>query len=174
MKNKITKTIGFTAFTLMMFIAVAQISIYGQEEKEEVLTPSELSAQPSNRIVGVWMTTVTPRNCQTGVQVAPSFQGLITFSMGGTLAEYGANPMTPFRSPGHGIWAQYRGNGRYSFAFTFFPLTPTGVPVGRLRVTQRAVLDGDNFSSTGTFELRDPGGNVLATGCTTSTATPFE
>jgi len=173
MKNTYTETIGFAALTLMMFITVAQISVYGQE-KDEIVVPSDKADQSSNRIVGVWMTTVTPRNCQTGVQIAPPFQGLLTFNTGGTLAEYGPNPMTPFRSPGHGVWAQHRGNGRYLFSFTFFPLTPAGAPVGRFRVTQTAVLDGDDLSSTGSFELRDLGGTILATGCSSSTATPFE
>ena len=175
MKNKFLKTIGFTTLTMMMFIAASQISVYGQENEGKDVS-SELSANSKNRIVGVWLTTVTPRNCQTGDQVAPSFQGLITFNRGGTVAEYGANPMAPFRSPGHGIWKLIGSHGRYSFAFSFFPLTPAGIPVGRLKVTASVRLsENDNeTASSGSFELRDPNGNLIAAGCSSATGTRFE
>ena len=176
MKNTFLKTIGLAAFTLVVLFA-AQIVVTAQaQEKEGNETEQESSAWSVNKIVGVWVTTVTPRNCQTGVPVAPPFQSLVTFNKGRTMAEYGANPATPFRSNGQGIWEPADGPRRYSMAFTFFPLTSGGIPIGRIRVEQAIELSrsGNESQSSGSFVLRDPNGNVIATGCSTSTATRFE
>src|SRR3954471_5799533 len=43
-------------------------------------------------IAGAWQTVVTPRNCQTGEQVAPAFRGLATFHAHGKMSEYGIGP----------------------------------------------------------------------------------
>ena len=172
MKNKFTKTMVFSAAILAMFMA-AQISVIGQEISNRAVPAPQNWA---DRLVGVWETTVTPRNCVTGEQVAPSFIGLITFHQGGTLSEYGANPAAPFRTPGHGVWQRgYRGEGSYLFDFTFIPLTPAGAPVGRLAVTQTLEIarHSDNGSSSGSFQLTNTSGVVIGTGCTTSTATKF-
>ena len=176
MKNIFLKTIGITAFTLVVLFA-AQIAVTAQEqEKKGDDLVQDSSAWSANNIVGVWITTVTPRNCQTGLAVGPPFQSLVTYNKGGTMAEYGANPATPFRTNGQGIWKQTNGHRRYAIAFTFFPLTPGGIPIGRLRVEQTVKLsqNGNGNESSGSFVLRDPNGNVIATGCSTSTATRFE
>ncbi len=129
----------------------------------------------NDRIIDVWLTQVTPRNCLTGESVAPPFNSMLTLNQGGTMAEYGANPNTPYRSPGHGLWTRERGRNNYSMAFTFFPLNPAGIPIGRIRVEQDVHLgNGPNeMESYGGFVLRDFDGNVLATGCTTATGRRF-
>ena len=164
MKHTIVR-ISFTIFAAL-FIAVGQHSLYAQD-KEGLGT----SFQSANRIVGAWETTVTPRNCETGEQVGPPFNGLLTFNEGGTIAEYAANPAAPHRSPGHGIWVS-TGSSTYTMRFSFISLTPTGVPVGRMRVSQLVELSrfSDESSSSGTFVLTSFSGVVLASGCTTSTA----
>lgn len=173
MKNKFAKTTAFAAVILAIVIA-AQISVNGQEMegKDSFYAPSN----PTDRLIGVWETTVTPRNCVTGEQLAPSFIGLITFHQGGTLSEYGANPATPFRTPGHGVWQRgWRGEGSYYFEFTFIPLTPAGAPVGRLAVNQTLEIarHSNTGSSSGSFRLTNTSGVVIGTGCSTSTATKF-
>ena len=164
MNNKIG-TISF-AIVAFLIIAAGQNSLHGQGK-----AVSASSFQSADRIVGAWETTVTPRNCETGEQVAPAFHGVITFNEGGTVAEYGANPATPYRTPGHGIWASY-GGSNYSMRFSFLPLTPAGAPVGRMRVSQDLELSrfSDESSSSGSFVLTNFNGIVLATGCSTSTA----
>jgi hypothetical protein len=170
MKNYGKKHIG----TLLAVIAICaafaiQSNISAQGKSDEASLSMDQSA---DRIVGAWETTVTPVNCNTGEQVAPAFYGVITFNEGGTVAEFGANPTTPYRTPGHGIWSSGRGNNAYTFKFSFLPLTPAGAPVGRMRVTQ--VLELPRFSdvstSYGGFVLSNLAGNVIATGCSTSTA----
>lgn len=155
------------AIAALLIIAAGQSSLQAQ-----IKEGFETSFQSANRIVGAWETTVTPRNCETGEQVAPSFHGVITFNEGGTVAEYAANPATPYRTPGHGIWVSNGGGSNYSMRFSFLPLTPAGAPVGRLRVSQDGELSrfSDEKSSSGTFVLTNFSGVVLASGCTTSTA----
>jgi len=105
-------------------------------------------SQSANRIVGAWETSVQPRNCETGDPLGPPFPGVITFNQGGTVAEYGANPMTPYRTPGHGVWTNDGGGSIYAMKFSFIPLTPAGGPVGTLGVTQD--LERRRFSNEST------------------------
>lgn len=165
MNNKVV-SISF-AIAAFLLIAAGQNSLHAQGKVEAVM-----SLQSANRIVGAWETTVTPSNCDTGEPVGPSFNGVITFNEGGTVAEYAANPATPYRTPGHGIWVSNGGGSNYSMKFSFIPLTPTGAPVGRIRVTQVLELGrfSDEGSSSGSFVLTNFAGIVLATGCTTSTS----
>ena len=153
------------SFALLMIVA-GQSSLQAQTKLE-----IESSFQSANRIVGAWETTVTPRNCDTGEPSGPAFHGVITFNEGGTIAEYGANPASPFRTPGHGIWAS-NVSGNYSMKFSFMPLTSAGAPIGRIRVSQELELDrfSDVSTSSGGFVLTNFAGVVLASGCTTSTA----
>src|SRR6187431_625383 len=142
MKNYGKKHIGISLAVIALFAAGAiQTSSYAQGKNDEASSPTN---QSPDRLVGAWETTVTPVNCITGEQVAPSFYGVSTYNEGGTLAEFGANPTTPYRTPGHGIWASEGGHGTYTMKFSFLPLTPAGVPVGRMRVTQ--VLELPRFS----------------------------
>ncbi len=163
MKTNIVKYFRISLAAAVVFVAAAaQNALHAQDVED--------AADNSATMVGAWETTVTPRNCETGEQVAPSFNGVITFNKGGTIAEFGANPATPYRTPGHGIWTST--GRRNSMRFTFMPLTPAGAPVGRMRVTQDGELSksGDESTSSGFFELTSFGGVVLATGCSTATA----
>jgi len=166
MKNNCAK-ISLAAIALL-FIAAGHNTLHAQGKAD-----SESLNQSPNRIVGAWETTVTPVNCTTGEQVAPSFHGVSTYNEGGTLAEFGANPATPYRTPGHGIWVSNGGGSSYSMKFSFLPLTPAGAPIGRMRVTQDFELSrfSDELTSTGSFVLSNFAGVVLSTGCSTAIAT---
>jgi len=171
MKNYANKHIGTLLAVIAVFAAAAiQTSISAQGKADEASLSMEQSA---DRIVGAWETTVTPVDCNTGQQVAPSFYGVSTYNEGGTLAEFGANPTTPYRTPGHGIWSSQGGRGIYKMKFSFLPLTPAGAPIGRMRVTQTLELPrfSDVLTSYGSFELSNLAGNVIATGCSTAVAT---
>ncbi len=165
MKTKLVK-ISF-ATVVLLFIAVGHNSLYAQGKAESLS-----SFQSANRIVGAWETTVQPLNCATGDPVGPAFNGVITFNEGGTIAEYGANPATPYRTPGHGIWVSNGGGSNYSMKFSFIPLTPAGAPIGRIRVTQDLELSrfSDESTSSGTFILTNFAGVVLNSGCTSAAA----
>ncbi len=176
MKTRSAKTIAIGCLTLILLVAGARTSTMGQEI-EQTGDAQKTSDSSQNSVIGVWETTVTPRNCLTGEAAGPAFIGLVTFHKGGTVSEYGANPATPFRTPGHGIWqaAPWLGEDRYLMNFTFIPLTPAGAPVGRLKVSQTLEYKRylDQSSTTGGFQLFSPSGIVIGSGCSTSTATRF-
>ncbi len=176
MKNKFMQMIVGTFLGILLLVSVTQILVFGQE--------GEIQGQQAPGIVGVWQTVVTPRNCQTGESVAPPFQGLSTYNEGGTMAEFAASSSPSLRSPGHGVWET--GNGprpalasnvfNFTLAFTFIRFNPDGTFAGRNTVRQTVTLgpSGNEFTSTGTVEVFAANGNLIAVGCSTSTATRFE
>jgi hypothetical protein len=137
------------------------------------------SADSGDRtIVGVWRTVVTPRNCQTGEQVAPAFRGLTTFHAHGILSEYGVGPGSSpaLRSPGHGVWQREQGWHDYSFALTFNRYNATGAFIGSQTV--RAALElggnGDEFTTQIAADILDANDRVVVTTCATSVGTRFD
>lgn len=161
------KIAAATIFGLLMLIGSAQLLVSGQESK------NESSEDSSNRrsIVGTWQTSVTPRNCATGVPVAPAFPGILTFNEGGTLT--GTSTAV---SSVYGVWKREEGRRNYSFAFLSLRYNSTGVFIGTQKVRQTVEINsnGNDFTSTGTVEILDVNGNVIGTGCSTSTGTRFE
>ena len=166
-------TIAGTFLVLFMICGAAQVKVSGQENDFDQKTAEKNS---SKSIVGVWETSVTIRNCETGAPLSPEFQGLSTYNSGGTYTESsgGGNPI--LRSAGHGVWERESGWRNYSLKFTFLRFSPTGVLIGKQRVFQTLELseNGDQLTSSGRFEVLDLSGNVLGSGCSTVTATRFE
>ena len=160
-----------TIFGLLMIAGSTQLLVSGQELKNESSREAENNSSRDNRIVGTWQTLVTPRNCQTGVQVAPAFPGLLTFNRGGTLT--GTSTVV---STVYGVWNRNRFVQSYSFAFISLRYSPAGAFIGTQKVRQTAELgaSGNDFTTTGTVEVLDASGNIIATGCSTSTGTRFE
>ena len=161
-------TISKISSTMLLIIAFVMggftVSALGQGQSDD------------NSIVGVWKTVVTPINCQTGDPLSPtSFRGLLTFNSGGTMAEYGVNPFTPYRSPGHGLWTRKFNRRDYSFAFVFLRLNAAGGLLGTQEIRQISRLDrsGNVLNSTGSSQSFDLDGNVVGTGCARSTALRF-
>ena len=140
---------------------------------------SQQSANASERtIAGVWRTLVTPRSCQTGEPVAPSFRGLFTFNEGGTMSEYGIGPGSSpaLRSPGHGVWQREHGWQDYSIVFTFYRYNASGVFIGSQKITAALELgaSGNEFTTTSAIEVFDANDNLIGTGCATAAGTRFE
>ena len=140
-----------------------------------------LSFQADPSLVGVWLTRVRPRNCETGeVLPAPVLQGfgLFTFHEGGTASEYGIGPgQTPAtRSPGHGVWRRTRGWQEHEYKFLFTRHDANGAFVGSSKVTSVLVLDrgGDTWTSNSQVEVFDADGNRILAPCVTATGTRFE
>jgi hypothetical protein len=140
--------------------------------------PGQKSEKQERTIEGVWRTVVTPRNCLTGLEVAPSFPGLFTFNKGGTVSEYGISPgLTPaLRSPGHGIWQHEEGWQLYSLKFTFYRYNASGAFIGSQKITAALELgaDGDSFTTNSAIEVLDANDNVVGNGCATAVGTRFE
>ncbi len=160
--NNFAGKLGISVFAMVIAL-VASFTVSAQ------LNPG--NDQGFNRIVGAWETTVQPRDCNTGEPIGQPFPGVLTFNQGGTVAEYGANPATPHRTPGTGVWTS-EGRGIYTLRFSFIPMTPAGVPIGRLRVTQVGELSrfSDEQTSSGSFTLTNFQGVIIGSGCSTATA----
>lgn len=160
MKNKMTQIVVGIFLGFLMLVVGAQTRVFGQQ---------------SLNLVGVWQTIVTPRNCQTGDQMGPVFQALFTFHEGGTMAEDSAGFPPPLRGSGHGIWAA---NNMFhpTFAYTFFRFNADGTLAGSNITRQNATfnLNGNEFTSNATVEVRAANGNLITTVCLTSTATRFQ
>jgi len=161
MKTTFLKSIGGTALALLVLVGGRQISVSCQDDKGH---------EPS--LVGVWVTQVTRRNCETGESIGTS-QIQFTFAKGGTLLET-IGPSI-FRSPGNGIWKREHGWNEYSYALRFMRFDAAGMFVGSGVVRVALTLDetGDHYTSTATNDVLDVNGNVIGSGCATSVSTRF-
>jgi hypothetical protein len=161
MKTTFLKSIAGTALALLVLVGGMQISVSGQSNEGH---------EPS--LVGVWVTQVTRRNCETGEPIGTS-RPQNTFAEGGTLLETIGPSL--IRSPGNGIWKREHGWNEYSFALRFMRYDAAGVFVGSGVVRAAITLDetGDNYTSTATNDVLDLNGNVIASGCATSVSTRF-
>jgi hypothetical protein len=161
MKTTFLKSIGGTALAILMLVGGKQFSVSGQDNNGH---------EPS--LVGVWVTQVTRRNCDTGDPIGTS-RVQLTFAEGGTFLET-IGPST-LRSPGNGIWKHEHGWNEYSYALRFMRFDAAGVFVGSGVVRAAITLDetGDHYTSTATNDVLDVNGNVISSGCATSVSTRF-
>ena len=160
MKNTLVKSIGGTALALLL-VGGAQMFVFGQNSERQ-----------ERSIEGAWRTTVTIRNCQSGAPIT-TFQGLQTFNQGGTLAETATGSAPSLRTPGHGVWSREHGAQNYSFVFMFDRFNADGTYAGSQKVRGAVVLDasGDELTVVASTEIYNPAGQLIATGCSTATAT---
>lgn len=165
-------TAAGTFMGIVMLLGATQIFVSGQDEKNGDFF--EKSEHSSRGIEGVWQTTVTLRNCQTGAAMG-TFRGLSTFHEGGTMSETAASSGSGLRSPAHGVWEKER-RGTYSASFIFLRFAPDGTFAGTQKTTVTNVLtgNGNTYDSTASVQVIDPNNNVLFTGCATATAIRFE
>jgi len=173
MKSKFMQTAIGTLLGLLMLVGCAQLLVSAQNSSIFESAQSDDIRQPD--IVGVFRTTVTQRNCQTGNPIA-IFQGLSTFNEGGTLAETSSALSPALRTPGHGVWRREPGFQQYSIAFTFLRFNPDGTFFGTQVIRQSLTLvpGGNQYNTTGFVEAYNASGNLLGTGCATAVATRFE
>jgi hypothetical protein len=132
--------------------------------------------RPQPQVQGLWSAKVTIRDCVTGIPVAPvPTPGLITFHTGGTISETAPAPPGTIRGPAHGLWHRF---GRNNFAelLTFQRFDLAGAFVGTIMINAVLTVADDSLSYTaeGTFELMNPAGAVISTGCSAVTATRIQ
>jgi len=160
MRKIFLKTIGGMALAVLLMAMFAPIWVSGQSG--------------GGRLEGTWDVQVTIRNCQTGAEIR-HFASLTVFMSGGTMLDSTSGIPQALKTPGQGVWSHVNGN-TYRFTFKSFSFDPSGNFTGSTKIIHEAVLDsnGDEFSSSGTAAVYDPNGNLLSTGCSTTTATRFE
>jgi hypothetical protein len=131
------------------------------------------SEAPERSLVGVWVTEVTRRNCETGDPIAATGRIQLTYAEGGTLLET-IGPST-LRSAGNGIWKREHGWNEYSYVLRFMRYDAAGSFVGSGVVRGAIMLDetGDHYTATATNDVLDVNGNVISSGCATSVSTRF-
>ena len=163
MKTTFLKSIGGTALALLVLVGGMQISVSGQDDEGH---------EPS--LVGVWLTQVTRRNCDTGEPIGATSRIQLTFAEGGTFLET-IGPSI-IRSPGNGIWKREHGWNEYSYALRFMRYDAAGSFIGSGVVRAALTLDetGDRYTSTATNDVLDVNGNVIGRGCATSVSTRFQ
>jgi hypothetical protein len=157
--------------TFLKIIGVAGLAI----SLLAMFAPSWVSGQSGGgRLEGTWDVHVTIRNCQTGAEIR-SFASLSTFMSGGTLVDSTSGIPQAQRTPGQGVWSHTTGD-TYRFSFKSFSFDAGGNFTGSTKINHEASLasNGMEFSSAGTSEVYDPIGNLIFTGCSTTTATRFE
>lgn len=138
----------------------------------------------SATIEGVWMVTVTLRNCDTGAQLGAPFSSLVSFLRGGMLYESTTAPaFAPGqRPPAHGTWQP---DGRRGYlqkvvaliGFTTPPNPPfnPGFEAGWQTVTHRVeLIDADHMESSGSNAFYRTNGELYRTGCSTAVGTRFQ
>jgi len=189
MKNTFLKTTVGTFLALLMLFGCTQFFVSGQES-ETSDSLEERTERSQRNIVGVWRTVVTSRSCQTGLPVAPTFRGLITFNQDGTMSESSvASGQTPaLRSLSHGVWKEGLGRRNYSFTYIHNRYDASGVFIGTQKVraalelgsgiffTDAAAISSrrNSFTTNASFEIFDASDNLIGRGCATSVGTRIE
>jgi hypothetical protein len=166
MKRNFVKIIGGTILTLTVISALACYAIFAQEKAE--------LQNGGGRLEGTWNVRVAITNCQTGAEIR-SFPSVGIFMSGGTMIDSTSGVPQALKTPGQGVWRHVGGN-TYQFTIKSFSFDAAGNFTGWTILRHEAVLDfrGNEYNSSGTAEVYAPNGNLVATGCSATTAVRFE
>ncbi len=128
----------------------------------------------SGRIVGTWEVVVTARNCQTGAPLA-TFPATATFNNKGTILVTEGGIPPSLKTPAQGSWTHTWGTN-FRFRTKAFNFSSTGALTGWLIINQTLNLDrnANGYDTFGTAEVYNPQGVLVATNCSTTTASRFE
>ena len=127
--------------------------------------PTQDGPAPERRLEGVWLVTITPRNCATGDPVpTAAFEALYTFHNDSTmLVSFRNNSLTLERTAAHGLWR--RDGSNHSFKFVHLRRNvSTGAFAGKQEGEGTLVLSdsGDEFTTDGSSAGFDANGNPAA------------
>ncbi len=167
MKRNFVKIIGGTVLAFMVISALTFGLVFAQDE-------SKSESGSGDRLVGTWDAQVTIRNCQNNAAIR-TFASIGTFMSGGTMLDSTSGIPQALKTPGHGVWS-HTGDREYKFSFKSFSFDAGGNFTGWTIIRHFALLNsiGTGYESFGTAEVYAPNGNLLFTGCSTTTATRFE
>ena len=174
MNTKNTKKTFVIVLAMMLTMAIVPTMAFGQNKGDEQSIASTEDEQ-GNDLVGVWQVSASATvDCQTGLpDGSPPVRVLYSFNQGGTMTEEEANPFDgPYRASALGIWKRTSGRN-YTTVFTNYVFNPdkTLALIVKQRTNIRLNRDGNSAIERGTFELRDPDGNLVFSGCFADTPT---
>ncbi len=167
MTNNFVKIIGGTISVFLVISALAFGLAFSQDE-------SAGEGKRGNRLEGTWDAQVTIRNCQNGDAIR-TFASIGTFMSGGTFLDSTSGTPQALKTPGHGVWSRISGR-TYRFAFKAFTFDTSNNFTGWTIIRHEAELNhsGNEYTSAGTAEVYNANGNLIFTGCSSTTATRFE
>lgn len=173
-KRKITKTIGTTGLAFSMILAMTCGLAFAQDKSEnlELETNSKTANSIGGGLDGTWDVVTVERNCRTNAPIR-SHPAVNTYMFGGTMMNIAAGTPPSRRTTGQGVWSHVRGN-TYIFSFKAFTFDANNNFTGWVIIRQELNLYGNLYFSSGTGEVYDVNGNLLFTGCSTTTGTQFE
>ncbi len=136
-------------------------------ERHDAMGPAATSADP---IEGVWVSTITVRDCTSGAAIR-SVNGVSTFHRGGTLSDTN-DLVTSAHGAGAGTWRAGAAGGSYAASVRFDRYNADGTPAGAQKVSRSFVLTADGNATTGTIaaQVLDSAGSVLQNLCGTETS----
>lgn len=160
MRSTLLKAFG--AIALVVSLAALFSPVWGSGHKG------------GGRLEGTWDVQVSIRNCQTGAEIR-NFASVTSFVFGGVVLDSTSGTPQAQRTPGQGTWRHLNGDN-YRFRFKTFTFDAANNFTGWTIITHDASLDssGSQYSSAGTAEVYAPNGNLVFTGCSSTTATRFE
>lgn len=125
-----------------------------------------LSASAPDPIVGVWSSTSTSKDCNSGAVVG-GFTGYAMFNSGGTASFTNSRPPAS-QGPGQGIWTHVDGKN-YTLSLILMRFNPDGTLAGtqKAKVTRTLSEDGNSFTGAVSGQVIDLDGKVIATTCAT-------
>ena len=131
-------------------------------------------AEYYDSLKGTWRAQLTIIDCDTKA-VLRSFPAKFSFAEGGTLTVTTAGQPPSQNTAGLGVW-NYMYGRTYSAVSEAFVFSPTGVWTSTQRLTRVITLsrDGRRYTDLVALQILDTNGNVIVTGCGTSSARRME
>lgn len=111
-------------------------------------------------------------DCDTREPNGPEARVSLLFNQGGTMFVEDTFPLEgPYRTTGPGIWKRET-NGEFSYGHMHYSFAPDNTYLGMVKLRSRLVLErtGNSFTESGTFDVYDPAGTVVYSGCFGGTA----
>lgn len=126
------------------------------------------------RLKGTWDVQVSITDCSTGNVIA-TFPSVTMFNAGGTAIDSTSGIPQAFKTPGEGVW-RHTGGNTYSFRFKSFSFDAQNVFTGWSIIQHEVTLDssGNSYTSSGTAEIYNTSGVLVAMGCSMTVATRFD
>jgi hypothetical protein len=173
---------GIIMTVVILMISVVPVTAQSVTAKDEAPERSLAGTQSRGRersLEGVWLVTITPRNCTTGDPIpTAAFESLYTFHRDGTmLVSFRNNTFVLERTAAHGLWRRDRGWSDYSFKFVHLRRNlTTGLFAGKQEGGGTLVLSesGDEFTTDGYSIVYSVDGIPGTPGCSNSVGTRFK